>query len=386
MPEQHAILGPSSAARWMACPGSMCLSRGIEETTSVYAKEGTLAHSICELQAKKRYYAMIPGKYEVKLAELQAHELYDPEMMECADTYLELISEVVAEHRGATEILFEHTLNYDEYVQEGFGTGDCVIISSERIDVIDYKHGKGVQVEVADNPQLMIYGLAALSLPPLGAEPTIVGTHICQPRNGGNSSKLYEAEYIVEWGDCVLQVAGEKAWECYNTPAEFLSPSMLKPGKHCKFCKAKAICKERGKSVAVELFGKKDVHTYTDEELSEILKRAKDYKDWVEDVQRHCLKRSLSGKPIPGFKVVAGRGTRVFDNPEIALASLQFHGFDPEKFYVRKPMSVAQVEKAIGKKAFSKIGSQLCRTKAGEPTLAPDDDKRIAITGAEVFK
>lgn len=387
MPEHHALLGPSSAHRWLSCPGSMCLGKQFEDMTSTYAEEGTLAHSIAELRARKRYTTDLrPSEYEQQLAELQAHPLYDAEMMECTDEYLELIDSIIPEHKEP-KILLEERLDYSHIAEGGFGTGDCVIVSEERIDVIDYKHGKGVRVEVKDNPQLKLYGLAAMGLWAKQGTYTdkVVGAHVCQPRNGGSSSILYTAKDIAVWGVDVVKPAALKAQECYESYPDDLTDDMLCAGEHCRFCKAKAICKTRGKSVAVETYGMKESHTYSDEELQAILSRAKQYTDWVADVQEHCLKRALSGKPVPGFKVVNGRSQRVFKNEERAFRMMQLHGYPIDRFYVKKPLTVAQTERLVGKKVFSSISEMLVETKPGNPTLVPESDARQAITGAEVF-
>lgn len=384
MPEQHSVLGPSSASRWINCPGSLCLGKQFEDKTSVYAEEGTLAHAIAELRARKRYTTEIkPSEYEEKLAELQAGPLYNPEMMECTTEYLNLIDTILPEHINPVVVL-EQRLDYTDFAQGGFGTGDCIVYSSDRVDVVDYKHGKGVKVEISENPQLKLYGLAAVTTY-LRNPKGIVGTHICQPRNGGNSSCLYTAPDLVKWGTEVVKPAAAKAHLCFSTDPAFLSNDMLCAGAHCRFCKAKAVCRVRGTAVAVEAFGRKEAHTYDDDELREILTRAKAYVGWVSDIEAHCLQRAMSGNPVPGFKAVHGRGSRVFKNPDSAFAALQMLGFDPEKFYVKKPLSVAQTEKIVGTKVFRSLGDSLFETNQGKPTLVPESDTREAITGAEVF-
>ncbi len=61
-------------------------------------------------------------------------------------------------------VLIEQRLDFSRYVEEGFGTGDCVIIADGTLYIIDYKHGKGVEVSAEGNPQMMLYALGALEL------------------------------------------------------------------------------------------------------------------------------------------------------------------------------------------------------------------------------
>lgn len=452
MPDVHALLGPSSADRWIACPGSVGIGKQFEDTTSVYAAEGTLAHSLAELRARKRYTTDLkPSEYEEQLAALQADPLYNVEMMECTSMYLDLIDSILEEHKNPN-VFLEQQLDYSELVPaktfsatsdtlgqwvcrvpnlrpdmqnfisfeadneicmfsinegdtelrgtaypnatftitlfKGFGTGDCVIVSDERIDVVDYKHGKGVRVEVQDNSQLKLYGAAAVLQHRGTLEVTshVVGTHICQPRNGGNSSALYTVEEILNWAHETVKPAAERAHKCYGMEADDIPKDMFCAGSHCKFCKAKAVCKVRGAAVAVEVFGKKEANTYSDEELAAILSRSKAYVDWVSDIESYCLDRAMKGNPVPGFKAVNGRGTRVFKNPETAFAALSLYGFKESDFYVKKPLSVAQAEKVVGKRVFKCLGDMLFETKPGKPTLAPASDARPALTIAEVFR
>lgn len=387
MPETHASLGASSASRWLACPGSMGLCKGKPNKSSVYAREGTLAHSIVELRSIKRYAGMGPKIYEEKLAALQADKLYDPEMMACSDAHLELIDTIIEQHAEKPVVRFEQTLKYDNYVPDGWGTGDTLVMSKKRVDVADYKHGKGVHVEVKNNPQLMLYGLGALQAltgPGMPYNIDTVGLHICQPRNGGVSSWIISAADLRAWGEAYVKPKAQVAYECYSKGPAGVTQDQLCPGDHCRFCLVNAECKARAQAAAVEAFGKKEPLLYSDAELAEILKRGREYTAWINDVQAHCLQRSLAGDNVPGWKAVEGRGSRQFKNADTAFSLLSMAGYPKDLFYERKPLTVAQAEKVVGKKEFSRIMGELVESKPGKPTLAPVEDKRIAITSAEL--
>ena len=45
----HSYIGASSAARWLACPGSVRLYKGLtQRRATIYAATGTVAHELCE--------------------------------------------------------------------------------------------------------------------------------------------------------------------------------------------------------------------------------------------------------------------------------------------------------------------------------------------------
>ena len=48
----HALLSPSASHRWIECPPSVRLTEFMEDKSSAYADEGTLAHSIAENKLK----------------------------------------------------------------------------------------------------------------------------------------------------------------------------------------------------------------------------------------------------------------------------------------------------------------------------------------------
>ena len=92
---------------------------------------------------------------------------YSEEMEQCACDYAAYVMELVAEAKKICKdpvVLIEQRLDFSRFVQEGFGTGDCVIIADGTLYIVDYKHGKGVEVSAVDNPQMMLYALGALEL------------------------------------------------------------------------------------------------------------------------------------------------------------------------------------------------------------------------------
>ena len=165
----HAILSPSSAYRWLSCSASPALEMNEPDTASVYAQEGTLAHAICESKLKAYLgYGNAEDIYTKEHGRKWVEEpLYSQEMEECSDYYRDIVITKYQEAKQRTpdaKLLVEVHLDLSEYITEGYGTSDAVIISDDAIEVIDYKHGKGVKVSSEKNPQMMIYALGAYDL------------------------------------------------------------------------------------------------------------------------------------------------------------------------------------------------------------------------------
>ena len=153
----HAILSASGSHRWLNCTPSARLELEFESQTSEAAKEGTAAHALCEHKLKKA----------LKMRSRRPVSDYNSdEMEECTDSYAEYVMEQYEEAKKSCKdpiILIEQRLDFSCYVPDGFGTGDCIIISDDTLHIIDFKYGLGILVESEENPQMMLYALGALS-------------------------------------------------------------------------------------------------------------------------------------------------------------------------------------------------------------------------------
>jgi len=161
MPDRHALLGPSSAGMWMACPPSARLGEGMADKDSAYAQEGTLAHRIGELLLRKRWEG---ADITAELEQAQADPLYSGAMGEHMEAYAAFIEERMAEAATRCKdprLFIEHEVHFEYYVPEGFGTSDAIIFSDGLLDVTDLKYGTGVPVSAENNVQMRIYGLGA---------------------------------------------------------------------------------------------------------------------------------------------------------------------------------------------------------------------------------
>lgn len=383
MPTQHALLSASSAHRWLHCTGSPLLEKEFPDTTSVYAQEGTLAHELCELKLKKYTTVMPKGTYTRAHNKIMKSELWQSEMEGTSETYLEYVKEIMLSCEISPAVLIEKRVDFSRYVPEGFGTADCLILAGDTLHVIDYKHGKGVVVNAGHNPQMMLYALGAMSELSLLYRFEFVHMTIVQPRVNNISEFTMTADELRDWGESVVKPKAEAAM---SGNGEF------EAGDWCRFCRAKQQCKTRyesNDSLYPELSAQHDPRLITLAELGEYLKRGKDMAAWLEDMKEYALSESLAGADVPGWKAVEGRGSRAFTDTDEAVDILIKNGIDESVLYERRVLTLAQMEKAVGKKAFGEIVGNLVVKNPGKPTLVEESDKRPKITNqptaADVF-
>ena len=378
----HAVLGASGAKRWIACPPSARLEENFPDSTSAYAQEGTLAHDLAELKVKKHFLEpMGQRKYNSLLKSIKSNELYQAEMDEHTEAYLDYIKQIAYEYTSLPYMAVEKRIDYSAYVEQGFGTADCIIIAGNDMYVIDFKYGKGVPVSAEENEQMQLYALGAyLEYSFLYAVENI-HLSIVQPRLNSISVHVTTPEELIEWAEDVVKPAALLAWE---------GKGDFKAGEHCRFCRARANCRTRSDmNIALANFTDKKPPLITNQEVGEYLEKAQDIIKWAKDLEEYALKQCLSGVEVPGWKSVEGRGSREFTDLDTAFNKLKENGIEEALLYERKPLTLAQTEKVIGKKEFNDLVGDLIVKNPGKPTLVPKNDKRPAITNsvaaADVF-
>lgn len=394
MPDKHAILSPSAAHRWLHCTPAPRVEAEFPETASEYAEEGRLAHSVCELAAKKKFTVMNNRTYNSRLKKLKADPKWDDEMLSTAATYVEHLTEHAMRFEHAPYVALEVQVDITDYAPEAFGTCDCVMIGGDELIITDYKHGKGVPVSAQDNPQMLLYALGALKLyrPIYGDMIRRVSTYIDQPRLGSYDGASMTVEELLAWGESIKPKAA----------AAFMGTGEFAPGEWCRFCRAKAKCRARAnQNTALEDFkdciplgrsipmqaeydatGFKPSNCLTDEEIGALLVRAEGLVAWYNDLKEYALAACLNGKTIPGWKAVEGRSTRVWTDQDAALDALMAGGVEEAIIYDRVPKTLAQLEKVIGKQRFGELVGGMITKSPGKPALAAESDKRPAYNGA----
>lgn len=387
-PEKHALLSASSAARWLHCTAAPRFEEQFPENTSEYAEEGRLAHAICELKVIKHFTTQIkPRTYTSRLKKLKENPLYQDEMGKTSDLYLEHLTERAMQYNAKPNVAAEVQVDFAEYVPEGFGTCDCIMIGGDTLSITDYKHGKGVPVSAENNPQMRLYALGALKRykPVYGGSIKKVCMTIDQPRiQTEPSSETITVEDLLAWGESIKPIAAKA----------YMGLGAFFPGEHCRFCRGKAKCKARAdQNTALEefkdcvpqnaekppLFGQ---GVLTDAEIGDLLVRGQELVKWYKDLEEYALGTILKGGTIPGWKAVAGRSNRTFTDTEAALNAAVAAGYDKSLLYDLKPKTLTELEKLMGKTEFAdKLGSFVVKP-IGKPTLALLTDKREAYNPA----
>lgn len=220
---EHSAYGPSSAERWMNCPGS----KGGGQ--SKYAAEGTAAHSLSEWVREGKPLAGFRGK----ILQVGEHQFkVGKPLIDSVQTFIDTVN---AEGPGAA--LTEERVSYDELVPGGFGTTDHGRMRDGLTIVRDFKHGKGVVVGAKENAQLMLYGLGIWFKYRWVYEFDRFVLAICQPRVRHFVEWEISLGHLLQWGYDVVRPAHRRA----------LVSTERKAGPHCKFCGLKNECSERAR-------------------------------------------------------------------------------------------------------------------------------------------
>lgn len=368
------MLSPSSAARWLNCPPSAKLNAEAGDRDTVFTREGSLAHAVAELKARKHFLTGIgPKKYEAAMAKHRADELWQDEIDAHTDRYLEILKDFYDDFPEPPHVAVEQRVDFGAWVPDGFGTADCIMVSGDTIHIIDFKYGKGVQVSAEDNPQMKLYALGALAAYELMYDLTTVRMSIIQPRLVSDPDTWETSVHeIVNWAEQVVKPAAALAAAGEGEYAE---------GEWCRFCAIRGSCRARAAAqLALEDFGEKLPPELTDEEIGQALIQGKRLAKWLSEIEEYALHACLDGKDIPGFKAVEGRSVRVWTDADAAFLAARAQGIPEEMLYERKPITLAAVEKLMGKRHFLDTMAAYVTTPPGKPTLVPETDKRPAIT------
>lgn len=381
MPGVHAKLSASGAKRWMTCTPSVVLEEQFKEKSSPYAEEGTFAHELGDMIINYNIGTYKKAAFNKKFEKLKTNEYYNQDLQDYVDDYVRQVWEFINEAKAKCKdiiVLTEQRLDFSEYVEDGFGTGDVVVIADGEIHVIDLKYGKGVGVSAIENPQLRLYGIGALASFDMLYDIATVKTTIIQPRLEMTTSEVLTVDELTSWAENVVR---PKAAIAMAGVGEFVV------GDHCKFCKARHTCRARADyNLGLTKMEFNLPTLLQDEEIGEVLRKADQLANWVKDITEHALLEAIKGKKWDGWKLVEGRSNRKYVDDIKVANTLKGAGYDEAVLYEKKLYGITAMEKLVGKKRFTELLKDLVEKPQGKPTLVDESDKRPEINSTQSAK
>lgn len=294
-------------------------------------------------------------------------------MQEHTDTYVDFVLEqldIAKQNCKDPLVLIEQHVDFSEYVPDGYGTADCVIVSDDKLHIIDFKYGMGVLVDATDNPQMKCYALGALAIYDSLYDIKEVSMSIFQPRRENVSTWTIPVDELKIWAEEVLKPKAEMAM---NGEGEYC------PGEWCTFCRAAVRCRARAEEklkLAQEEF--KLPPLLTDSEIEEILKVIPDLTKWANEIMAYATESAVNhGKQWNGFKVVEGRSVRKYTDEDAVAKAAKEAGY--KDIYRQNLITLTEMQKLMGKATFEKVLGDLIYKPPGKPTLVPNSDKREAM-------
>jgi hypothetical protein len=370
---EHAQLSASSSHRWLHCTPSGNLAKHFKlppESGSPYAQEGTDAHTLAEIKLQYALGKIKKNTMTIRSKKLrETSEFHSLDFERHVDEYVNQVLELAKEYdKPAVDV--EQRLDFSQWVPNGFGTADAVILAEPTLHIIDLKFGKGVAVSADQNSQLMLYALAAYYTYNLVYDFETVKMTIIQPRLYNTSTYELPVRDLLDWADNYVK---PRAMLAIDGGGEF-DPQ----GDVCRFCPAKAMCKARAEYNTS--FNTTDPGALTNDEIAAMLHLVKDIEAWCKDLAGYALTQARDhGVKFEGWKLVEGRSLRKITDPDKVSTVLAEQGYSEDDYAPRKLLSLTELEKLVGKVKLTQTLGDIIVKPAGAPTLVPADDKRPEI-------
>jgi hypothetical protein len=417
MSAAHSYWSASKFESIMLCPGKIVLEDGAPDNTNDYAAEGTAAHQVLTwaLQEDRPAAAYIGRQIHLNAAGKPC-EPADAEYTfgvddEMAD-HVQVCVDYVTDLRGDDGVVFaDIRVNYSTYLDvfedTAWGTADVIIARGDELIVVDFKYGRGVEVDAEGNPQMSLYGLGALqAYQGLCGDFSRVRLAISQPRLKHAPSEWdCSVEELETWGRSTARSAVLTCITAKNTcepGGSVWEETFLRPTeKACKFCKAKATCPAlraevwnsahdgSGPATAgdfddLSVADQQHIQVCNNDWIGAALSKVDLIEDWCKSIRAEAERRLLAGDNVPGYKLVQGKkGNRAWSKPadvEALFKSMRLKESEMYDFKLISPASAEKLAKAkvIGPRQWPKV-QELITQSDGKAHVAPASDSRPAL-------
>lgn len=368
----HAILSPSSAKRWINCTPSALLAEAAGSKSSVYAEEGTLAHEIAEYALTKylegEYDPIIDDAVPLKDEHLE-NPLFGIDMADYIREYCEFVigeGYEMQKQDGSSKMYLERRVDITDFAPDSFGSVDVTLVSDKTIHIIDLKYGAGVRVSADMNEQMLMYALGALKAA-ASKDITNIRMTIAQVRLDHYDTFEMSKSDLLDWADKVLKPAAKDAMQGKGKQAI---------GSWCGFCPVKAQCRAQRDAILADFDEKPEPLLLSDEEVTDLIGKIDTYKSWIESVNKYVYDRAIQGHKWEGYKLVAGRTSRVIKDEAKVRQTLLNEYLEDEVLNI-KLKGIGDLEKLLGKKVFSARFGDVIESRPGAPKLVPESAKGV---------
>lgn len=368
----HAILSPSSAKRWINCTPSALLAEEAGSKSSVYAEEGTLAHEIAEYALTKylegEYDPIIDDAVPLKNEHLE-NTLFGIDMANYIRSYCEYVIGEVYEMQkqdGGCRTFLERQVDITDFAPDSFGSVDVTLVSDKTIHIIDLKYGAGVKVYADMNEQMLMYALGTLKSLETDHIEKIRMT-IAQVRLDHYDTFEMSKKDLLGWAEKVLKPAAKMA-------IQGIGKQVI--GSWCGFCPVKAQCRAQRDAILADFDEKPEPLLLSDEEIVDLIGKIDTYKSWIESVNKYVYDRAIQGHKWEGYKLVAGRSSRVIKD-EAKIRQALLNEFLEDEVLNIKLKGIGDLEKLVGKKVFSARFGDAIESRPSAPKLVPESAKGV---------
>lgn len=368
----HAILSPSSAKRWINCTPSALLAEAAGSKSSVYAEEGTLAHEMAEHALAQYLNGAYDPIIDEELPVTDEHlknPLFSIDMANYIRDYCEYVigeNYEMQKQDGLSEMFLERKVDITDYAPDSFGSVDVALVSDKTIHIIDLKYGAGVKVFADHNEQMMLYALGALKAA-ASKDITNIRMTIAQVRLDHYDTFEMPKGRLLDWAEKVLKPAGKAA---------IRGEGKQVIGSWCGFCPVKAQCRAQRDAILADFDEKPEPLLLSDGEIVDLIGKIDTYKSWIESVNKYVYDKAMQGHKWEGYKLVAGRSSRVIKD-EAKIRQALLNEFLEDEVLNIKLKGIGDLEKLVGKKVFSARFGDAIESRPGAPKLVPESAKGV---------